>query len=306
MALTADKAFMALAGWLGAWVLVFWSWISFFIPKVKKSIAGEIALVTGAGSGIGRLMSLNFCRQGATVVLWDINKEGVDETAQQISQIGGKAHSYVCDVTKKEEVYRIAEQVTKDVGHVTILVNNAGVVAGKKLMDCPDDLIERTMNVNTMAIFWTLKAFLPSMMTNNHGHIVTIASIAGSLPCPGLVEYCASKFAAVGLHDTLVVELAGQGMSGIHTTLVQPFLIDTGMFDGADAGAFPPLQSQYVADKIVEAVQINQRTICIPRLMYVLPLFRSWMPVNAIILLTKSFGAVTAMDNYVGRQKTES
>ncbi|XP_077990463.1 epidermal retinol dehydrogenase 2-like [Glandiceps talaboti] len=306
MALTADKAFMALAGWLGAWVLIFWSWITFFIPKKKKSIAGEIALVTGAGSGIGRLMSLNFSRQGATVVLWDINKEGVDETAKQIRQLGGKAHSYVCDVTKKEEVYRIAEQVTKDVGHVTILVNNAGVVAGKKFLQCSDESIERTMNVNVMAIFWTLKAFLPSMMTNNHGHIVTIASIAGSLPCPGLVEYCASKFAAVGLHDTLVVELAGQGLSGIHTTLVQPFWIDTGMFDGVDTGGIPLLEPQYVADKIVEAVQINQRTICLPRLMYFLAYFRSWMPVNAMILLAKTSGAVTAMDNYVGRQKKES
>ncbi|XP_077990489.1 epidermal retinol dehydrogenase 2-like [Glandiceps talaboti] len=296
----------ALLGVIGALILTFWSCITFFLPDRKKSIDGEIVLVTGAGSGIGRLLSLNFSRQGATVVLWDINKEGVEETAKQIGQIGGQAHSYVCDVTKKEEVYRIAEQVTKDVGHVTILVNNAGVVAGKKLLECSDESIERTMNVNTMAIFWTVKAFLPSMVARNHGHLVTMASIAGTAGCPGLVEYCCSKFAAVGLHESIGLELAAQDSTGVHTTVVQPYWINTGMFDGVDTGMIPILEPHYVADKIVHAVQNNQSVLCLPRSVYVFHFVHSWMPTKAWMFLMKHIGLYTAMDNYVGRQKKSS
>ena len=72
---------------------------------------------------------------------------------------------------------------TSQVGHVTILVNNAGIVTGKTLMECPDELMRKTFDVNVVAHFWTLKAFLPHMMANNHGHIVTVASIAGWVGC---------------------------------------------------------------------------------------------------------------------------
>ncbi|XP_077989809.1 epidermal retinol dehydrogenase 2-like [Glandiceps talaboti] len=289
-----------------AHVAIILSVIHFFFPRTRKSIAGEIVLLTGAGGGIGRLMSMNFARQGATLVLWDINKEGVDETAKQIRQIGGKAHSYVCDVTKREEVYRVAEQVTKDVGNVTILVNNAGVAYGKRLLDNSDEQIERTMNVNTMAHFWTLKAFLPSMISKNHGHIVTIASIMGSAPGARLTDYCASKFAAVGLHESLHLELAAENATGVHTTLVQPYQIDTGMFSGVYIDILPPLEPQYVADKVLDAVLRNDRVIMMPRLMYVIPLLKSFLPVDCTAALYEGLGFSTAMNTFIGRQKKEA
>ncbi|XP_077990586.1 epidermal retinol dehydrogenase 2-like [Glandiceps talaboti] len=298
----------ALVVWFKVLYCILVSWYEFIVPPKKKSIAGEIVLVTGAGSGIGRLMSLNFSRQGATVVLWDINKEGVEETAKQIGQIGGKAHSYVCDVTKREEVYRVAEQVTKDVGNVTILVNNAGVVAGKKLMDCPDDLIDRSMNVNAMAIFWTLKAFVPDMISKNRGHIVTIASIAGSSGTPGMVEYCASKFAAVGLHESFQYELMKDNITGIEMTLVQPWFINTGMFDGFRTRrgvAPPPLKPQDVADKVLHAVQTNQSLLMMPRSLYLAPLFKAILPLSTVKPLCEFGGTFNAMDGFIGRVKKQ-
>ncbi|XP_070534812.1 epidermal retinol dehydrogenase 2-like [Ptychodera flava] len=296
----------ALFGMIGVWALVFWSWIKFFLPASKKSLDGEIVLVTGAGSGIGRLMSINFAKQGSTLVLWDINKDGNDETAEQIKQLGGKAHSYVVDVTKKEDVYRVAKQVTQEVGDVTILVNNAGVVAGKKLLDCPDELIERSMNVNAMSIFWTVKAFLPSMIAKNHGHLVTIASMAGSMGFPGLVEYCASKFAAVGLHESLMLEMDMQKVTGVQTTLVQPYWIDTGMFEGVTLDLIPMLEPQYVVDKIIHAVQTNQRVLCLPKSMYLFPYFKSWMPVDATMLMGRISKSGNVMETFVGRQKKQT
>ncbi|XP_077990584.1 epidermal retinol dehydrogenase 2-like [Glandiceps talaboti] len=288
--------------WILVLVIIFLAWTKLSRPKLRKSIEGEVTLVTGAGGDIGRQLAIAFAKQGARVVLWDINKESNDETAQQIGQIGGKAHSYVCDVTKKEEVYRVAEQVTKDVGNVTILVNNAGVLSGKKLIEIPDSMIERTMKVNTMAIFWTVKAFMPSMISRNHGHLVTIASIAGSAGCPGLSDYCASKHAAVGLHESLALELAAQGMTGIHTTLVQPNWVDTGMIKGARTGRIPVLQPEGVADRVMDAVLVNRRSIFLPGVMALTPYLKSWMPVDAWLWFAKCSGSFNAMDTLIGRQ----
>ena len=131
------------------------AFVSLFIPSKKKDVSNDIVLVTGAGSGIGRALSLKFAGIGATVVLWDINKSANDAVAEEINnKTPNKAFSYKCDCTKKEEVYKVAEQVKKDVGDVTILINNAGVVTGKKLQDLPDDKIELTFQVNSIAHFW--------------------------------------------------------------------------------------------------------------------------------------------------------
>ena len=131
------------------------AFVSLFIPSKKKDVSNDIVLVTGAGSGIGRALSFKFAGIGATVVLWDINKSANDAVAEEINnKTPNKAFSYKCDCTKKEEVYKVAEQVKKDVGDVTILINNAGVVTGKKLQDLPDDKIELTFQVNSIAHFW--------------------------------------------------------------------------------------------------------------------------------------------------------
>lgn len=185
--------------------LILWytlkSWVLFFIPRAwrLKSVAGEIVLITGGGSGLGRMLSLKFAkREVAHIVIWDINKAGLDETVALVEKLGAKISSYVCDITDRHAVYETAERVRQEVGAVTILINNAGVVSGKKLMHTPDEKILLTMNVNIMSHFWMVKAFLPDMMNKNHGHLVSIASSAGLVGVPMMVDYCASKYAAVG------------------------------------------------------------------------------------------------------------
>ncbi|XP_037537911.1 epidermal retinol dehydrogenase 2 [Nematolebias whitei] len=175
-------------------ILSFWynleSLFFFLVPRKKKNISGEVVLITGAGSGIGRLMAREFAALGTVLVLWDINEEGVKETARIIKSSGAsRVHCFVCDCSDKKEVYRVAEQVKREVGDISILVNNAGIVTGKKFMDSPDSLIEKTMEVNTMAHFWTYKAFLPAMIANNHGHLVSIASSAGLIGVNGLAAH---------------------------------------------------------------------------------------------------------------------
>ena len=122
--------------------------------RARKNIAGEIVLITGGGSGMGRLLAVEVAKLHATVVLWDVNESGNAETVDVIRNLGGQALAYTVDVTKSDEVYKAAEVVRREVGEVTVVVNNAGVVAGKPLLECPDHLIRRSMDVNVMAHFW--------------------------------------------------------------------------------------------------------------------------------------------------------
>ncbi|XP_077391887.1 epidermal retinol dehydrogenase 2-like isoform X4 [Festucalex cinctus] len=250
------------------------SFIYCFIPKKRKNISGEVVLITGAGSGIGRLMAQEFAAHSTTVVLWDINQEGMKETARLAKQNGAiRVHYYLCDCSDKNEVYRVADQVKREVGDVSILVNNAGIVTGKKFMDAPDSLIEKTMEVNIMAHFWTYKAFLPAMIANNHGHLVSIASSAGLIGVNGLADYCASKFAAVGFAESVGLELLATGKDGIKTTIVCPYFINTGMFDGCQTKwprLLPILDPNYAAKKIIQAVLTDQIFLLMPKSMYII------------------------------------
>ncbi|NWH55901.1 RDHE2 dehydrogenase, partial [Geococcyx californianus] len=242
------------------------------VPRRKKNVSGEIVLITGAGSGIGRLLSLKFARLGATVVLWDINEEGLKETRRLIAEDGAaRVHGYICDCSKRQDVYRVADQVKKEVGDVTILINNAGIVIGKKFLDCPDSLLEKTMEVNIMAHFWTYKAFLPAMVASNHGHLVCMSSVAGLAGLGYLADYCASKFAAYGFAESMNLEMKDLGKSGVKTTIVCPSLINTGMFDGYDAKwptLFPSMKPEYVAEQIITAVRQDIEILILPRMVY--------------------------------------
>lgn len=136
-------------------------------PRTKP-IDGELVLITGAGGGLGRLFAQEFVKHGADVVLWDVDGASNEQTAKVVRELGGRVHTYTVDVTKREDVYRCAELVRQDTGRdVTMLVNNAGVVAGKRMLDCPDELMERTMKVNCHALFWvrTPPAFLRHFLT---------------------------------------------------------------------------------------------------------------------------------------------
>ncbi len=144
------------------------AFIGLFISSKPKDVDGEIVLITGAGSGLGRLLSLDFARRGAMVVCCDINKKGVDETVEEIKSKHGSARAYVFDCSDRKEVYACAEQIRKDVGDVTILVNNAGIVSGKKFLDTPDEMIQKTFEVNTMAHFWVCITSLERGVTPPH------------------------------------------------------------------------------------------------------------------------------------------
>ncbi|CAG0881500.1 unnamed protein product [Darwinula stevensoni] len=268
-----------------------------------KDISGQVVLVTGGGSGIGRIMCLRFSRLNCKVVTWDVNAQGNEETVKMIQSEGGTAYAYKVDLCNREEIYETAKRVEKEVGKVTILVNNAGIVTGKRFLECSDDAIQRTMDVNVNAHFWTTKAFLPGMLKRSEGHVVTIASLAGLWGVNRLVDYCASKFAAIGFDEALRTELKMDGHKGIKTTVVCPYFIDTGMFEGVKSRILPILKPEYVVDKIMSGVLSNQEMVIIPGYSSFLLFLKAILPSNGLFKLLQTFGASEAMDEFTGRAK---
>ncbi|CAI5779487.1 epidermal retinol dehydrogenase 2-like [Podarcis lilfordi] len=281
------------------------SFVLLFIPVRKKNVTGEIVLITGAGSGIGRLMALKFARLGATLVLWDISVEGNKETARLARKNGAaRVHNYTCDCSKRQEVYQVADQVKKEVGDVSILINNAGIVTGKKFLDSPDAMIQKSMEVNTMAHFWTAKAFVPAMVASNHGHVVTISSAAGLVGVTGLADYCASKFAVVGFAESLAIEMLALGKTGVKSTIVCPFFINTGMFDGCQTKwprFLPVMDPDYAVERIVSGILRNQVYVYIPRSITLLIALKGLIPTKVGMLLGDYMGYFHFMETFTGR-----
>ncbi|XP_042325249.1 estradiol 17-beta-dehydrogenase 11-like [Sceloporus undulatus] len=261
--------------------------VKLFIPVKRKSVSGETVLITGAGHGIGRLTAYEFAKRQSKLVLWDLNKHGVEETAEACKKLGAKAHAFVVDCSIKEEIYIAAEKIKRDIGDVSILVNNAGVVATADLLSTQDRQIQRTFEVNILAHHWTTKAFLPAMMKNNHGHIVTVASAGGHVVVPFLVSYCSSKFAAVGFHKALTQELSALGKDGIKTSCLCPVFINTGFIKHPSTRLLPVLEPEKVVNKLMDGILCNQNMIFVPPFVKCSLLLERILPERALVALNK-------------------
>lgn len=268
------------------------------------SLVGKTVLITGAGSGIGRLMAQKIAAKGAAqVILWDISQEGLDGTAEQLSGTGCQTGAYCCDLTKREMIQSMAADVLADYGPVDVLINNAGIVSGKPLLELSDEAIERTFDVNTLALFWTTRAFLPGMIQRGAGHIVTVASAGGLIATPKMTDYSASKFAAVGFDESLRVELKRLGHKSIHTTVVCPYYISTGMFEGVRTRfpfLLPILKPDDVAERVVRAIEKDKNRVIMPPFVYVLYPARL-LPTGLFDEVVTFFGVNHTMDEFKGR-----
>jgi all-trans-retinol dehydrogenase (NAD+) len=270
---------------------------------VMKDIANKLILITGGASGIGRLMAFDFARRGGRVAVWDMDAAALENLEAESAAEGLFVTGMVCDVSDRNAVARQAKALVKKLGPVDILINNAGIVSGKKLLEIQEEKIIQTINVNVLSLFWTTRAFLPSMMERNSGHIVTIASAAGLIGVKGLADYCAGKFAAVGFDESLRMELR-KAKSKVTTTVVCSYFIDTGMFKGVKTRfplLLPILPGGEAAKRIVRAVLKNRRRLIIPRFVYATLLVRLLPPV-LIDFIADFFGISNAMDDFTGRE----
>lgn len=236
-------------------------------------LSADVCLVTGAGQGLGRQIALQLAADcDATVVLWDINEETLRDVEREIRDAGGNAHAYVVDCSDRKAVYSAAERVRDDVGDVAVLVNNAGVTGfsgGFVEGELTDDTIVKTFSVNTLAHFWTVRAFLPWMTENNYGYIVNVASFAAHVAAPNAVAYAASKAAARSFSESLRYELHLAGKRGINVTCVCPSFINTRMLSAAQLEAARErnekvLEPDHVAGCILRGMAEKKTEIILP------------------------------------------
>ncbi len=267
-------------------------------------IASKHVVITGAASGIGRVMASRMADLGAAVTLLDLNGDNLALAVQQIRDAGGLTRGYRCDISDREEVARIALQIVEEGGPVDILVNNAGVVSGNWLLDLTEEQIERTFGVDALALFWMTRAFLPAMIERDAGHIVNVASAAGLIGTCEQTDYAASKHAAVGFDEALRMELRRLAPH-VRTTIVCPYYIDTGMFVGVRTRfpwLLPILKEDQVAERIVRAVEHDQRRVLVPWVIRVVPILRQVLPLSIFDKLADALGVNDAMSQFTGRK----
>lgn len=162
-------------------------------PKRRKSIKGKNVLITGSGHGLGRELAIKFAQQGANLILVDINDANNEKVCQEINMkyksANAKVYAHSADIRSEQNVKELAQKTQRVLGHVDILINNAGIVQCLPFLSLSPALIERTFQVNVLAHMWTLKHFLPSMIERKSGHVVAISSIAGLIGNKYLTDY---------------------------------------------------------------------------------------------------------------------
>ena len=205
-----------------------------FRKKIKPSYQ-SYAIVTGAGSGIGRSFALELANRGGHIICADINLESAKQTVQLIKEKGGVAYAYQCDVTKKEDIDQLAEEAEKILKHpVTLLINNAGVGLGGKFDDMSLEDWEWCMNINLWGVIHGCRAFVPKFKQHKRGAIINVASAAGFTAAPEMSVYNVTKAGVLALSETLSAELKKHkiGVNVLCPTLVPTNIIKSGRIPG--------------------------------------------------------------------------
>ncbi|MBC8176207.1 MAG: SDR family oxidoreductase [Deltaproteobacteria bacterium] len=187
----------------------------------------KVVIVTGAASGIGRALSEELARRGASVTLADINPSPVEEAAETITKAGHKAETFVLDVSDYDAVGKMVADTVARYGHLDYLFNNAGIAVGGEVRDCSIDDFRNVINVNLFGVVNGVAAAYSLMVKQGYGHIINTASLEGLIPFPATVSYVASKYGVVGLSNALRIE--GVDL-GVKVSVVCPGYIKTPIF----------------------------------------------------------------------------
>ncbi|KAF7332295.1 hypothetical protein MKEN_00110700 [Mycena kentingensis (nom. inval.)] len=233
---------------------------SFLYAPRPLEWSDQIVVITGGASGVGELLANTLAVKSVTVIVLDV---------KPIQSQNYNINFYKCDVSNWEEVDAVSKKIIEEIGQPTILINNAGVVQGKLLLDLTPEDVKQTFNVNTLAHFWTLKAFLPGMIAKKKGHIVTVASVMGIHGVAQMTDYCASKAALINLNRSLRSELDKRyNCPEIRTTLVCAGHIHTQLFATLNLPnqfLFPQLHPIDVVKPIIQALDDTfSHTILLP------------------------------------------
>lgn len=228
-------------------------------------------LITGAGSGLGRALAHQFADANTHLVLLDISKDGLHETAQSLNDSNAKIYSYVVDIGSTPSLDTCLDKISNTVDRIDWIINCAGISLTSRAVDIPPTQWQQILAVNILGVTTITNYFLPQMLERGSGRIINIASMFGLMPAPSGIAYATSKHALVGYTKTLMIELENTGVS-VH--LVCPGFIKTALFEnatyvGVDKDKTLPdtntmMTPQEAAQRIHSAIERNNRWIIFP------------------------------------------
>ncbi|KAJ5162526.1 Dehydrogenase RED2 [Penicillium capsulatum] len=224
--------------------------------------ARELILLTGGCSGIGKQVMEDLARTGVRVIILDINEPNFTLPAN--------VFFYRTDITSSAKIAEVAKAIRSDHGDPTVLINNAGVGHDGTILEEPEAKIRQTFEVNTLSHWWMVREFLPAMVRANHGHVITVASMASFVALGEIADYCGSKASALAFHESLRQELKGwYHAPNVRTSIIHPFWVRTPMIkmltDYESHFRQPIMTVQTVADAITKQVLTqNSGQIVVP------------------------------------------
>ncbi len=187
----------------------------------------KVVIVTGASAGIGKETALAFARKGYAVVLAARRRNVLEDVARQCQDLGGEARVVLTDVADRSQVQALVDAAMQAYGRIDVLVNNAGYGVFARMHETTDEQMRKIFDVNFYGVFYGCQIVAPIMIRQGGGHIFNVASVIGKRGTPFHAAYCATKFAVVGLGDSMRVELKP---SNVHVTTVCPALTETEFF----------------------------------------------------------------------------
>ena len=198
-----------------------------------SSVRGKVAVVTGAGSGIGRAVAIELSKRGALVSGCDVDEPGLKETATLCT---GELHTAVVDMGSRDAVLDYASEVVAHFGQVNQVYNNAGIAFARSVLESEWADYERVLRVNLEGVIHGTQAFLPHLIASGDGHVINVSSLNGYLAQPGMSHYCASKFAVRGFTESLRTEMLLE-RHPVQVSVVHPGGVATSIADNALAAA---------------------------------------------------------------------
>jgi len=241
---------------------------------------GKVVVVTGASSGIGKQLALDFARRGAHLVIAARRGDLLDEVGGQCQTLGAAVEALAGDLAQRAFAESVVARAVERFGRLDILVNNAGIPKHKQVFDVTPDDLEYTMRVNFMAPAYMTLAALKPMLRQGEGYVINISSGAGKIPPPRETVYAASKFALTGFTEGLWLDLAG---SNIHAAVIHVGPIDTDIWEKAAAEApvryqgkkYPP---SIISEAVFECIEKKRHEMTVPRSLSWVFLFKALLP----------------------------
>jgi NADP-dependent 3-hydroxy acid dehydrogenase YdfG len=262
-------------------------------------VRSKVIVITGAGSGIGRELTLHLLSKGASIAGVDVNPTAIEETSSLAGKLSTQLQRFVVNVADRSAVEALPTDIIGRFGSVDCIINNAGIIQPfTKLNDLDYSIIERVFNVNLFGTLFMTKAFLPHLLLRPEAHIVNLSSMGGFLPVPGQTIYCAAKAAVKLMSEGLASELLG---TNVRVTVVFPGAVATNIrgnsgvqtpSKGESSGSINALSPMKAAKIIVRGIEQNAHTVFVGRDAMLMDKLHRLSPNFAARVIAKKMGGL--------------